>query len=161
MLYTPQVTRIDAIAWQATIDRAIGVKRIVSDLTVVGLEIVAGRGMREKMNIKHKLKKWLTGDPTMSDATHITASAHGTFDDVVDWKSFLKVVRGNDIPLLKASDSFMDAIYVYGCPRSGTTITTRLISQAPGIVDVKNEFTSACILCGGLNHTPDDGRYCF
>ncbi len=82
------------------------------------------------------------------------------FRYVFDWKSFLQTVRGKDVPLLKNHQQFQQAIYVYGCPRSGTTITSRLIGQSEEIADLKNEFTTALILCGAIKHELVKRRYC-
>jgi len=85
---------------------------------------------------------------------------HGQ-DSISDWKDFYEAFRGKGIPLLSRHRDYKESIYVTGCPRSGTSITTRIIGKSKSIVSDPMEFSVALML-SGVQETPSaTGRHCF
>ncbi len=80
------------------------------------------------------------------------------------WKEFDRIIRPNQLKLLKRLDEFPDSVLISGCQRSGTTMLSRIITQSEGMVDFTfgkdDELDAALILSGNVDYH-NKGRHCF
>ncbi len=86
-------------------------------------------------------------------------------EKITTWEQFDQEVRFKDCKLLRNLDKFPNSILVAGCQRSGTTILARTINQSKELVHFwfsrDEELDAALILSGSVEHSPQQGRYCF
>lgn len=84
---------------------------------------------------------------------------------ITTWKQFDQKVRTKGCNLIRRLDEFPNSVLVAGCQRSGTTILTRIINQSNEMVHFwfgrDDELAAALILSGYVDHSPQQGRYCF
>ena len=80
------------------------------------------------------------------------------------WQRFHHGVRRAGIPLLKRLPAYRRCVLVAGCQRSGTTMLTRFIADAPGFsrlaLTLDDELDAALALAGFVE-LPQQRRYCF
>ncbi|QKT02458.1 hypothetical protein HUS23_00735 [Ectothiorhodospiraceae bacterium 2226] len=88
----------------------------------------------------------------------------GGVQQITTWQQFGRQVRAKDGPLLRRLGEFRDTVLVAGCQRSGTTMLTRVLNEAPELVDFRfgrdDELDAALILAGAVPHEVA-GRHCF
>lgn len=81
------------------------------------------------------------------------------------WPVFAQQVRACRQNLLRNVAHYPGAVLVSGCQRSGTTMLSRLLMQAPGFIPYRithdNELDAALVLSGEYPETLPAGRYCF
>ncbi len=80
------------------------------------------------------------------------------------WQRFHHGVRRAGIPLLKRLPAYPRCVLVAGCQRSGTTMLTRLIADAPGfsrLALTRDDELDAALALAGFVELPQQRRYCF
>lgn len=103
------------------------------------------------------------GDVTVTPAA-IPAVHRVWLDRYSSWPRFHRGVRRPGLPLLKNISQYPHCVLVAGCQRSGTTMLTRLIANAPGFARLaltRDDELDAALALAGFIDLPQQRRYCF
>lgn len=85
-------------------------------------------------------------------------------NNISDWKSFARDVRGTQEYLFERLDNFPESVLVTGCQRSGGTMLARVITNSDGMVNYwfgKDDELDAALVLSGKVEIESHGRYCF